>query len=447
MQSYPTYKPSGIDWVGDIPEHWEMLPLKYCVQDKITDGPHETPKFLNYGIPFVSAEAIENGEINWNKIRGYISQEDDERYSIKCKPRQGDVFIVKSGSTTGKIGYVKSDRDFNIWSPLALVRTKSGIISRFIYHFLSSLPFQTQVQLFWSFGTQPNIGMNVLENLKLTLPSDSEEQTTIAHFLDQKTAEIDHLIAQKQALIQKLEEEKQAIINQAVTKGLNPDASMKDSGLPWVGEIPEHWEVTRLKFLCDFILDGTHGSFKRQSTGYRLLSVRNIIDDEFVFRDDDSRVSQSDFDSISSRFLVQEGDIQLAIVGATLGKVAVVRKMDELFVTQRSVATLRPLSERCLSEYLFYSLKSDFYQEYLWMNTGFSAQPGVYLSTLQNSMICIPGMDEQLEIVAHLNSKRKEFSKAIEIVNREIALIQEYKTALISEAVTGKIDVRNFDKI
>jgi len=121
MKTYNSYKPSGIKWIGKIPEHWIRIFLKRIVKVKITDGPHETPEFIEEGVPFISAEAIKNNKIDFNFIRGYISKAQDIEYSKKCKPQLEDVLIVKSGSTTGKIAFVDIAMDFNIWSPLALV--------------------------------------------------------------------------------------------------------------------------------------------------------------------------------------------------------------------------------------------------------------------------------------------------------------------------------------
>ena len=120
---YPKYKASGVQWLDDVPEHWDVRPIKALVSTPVTDGPHETPEIFTDGIPFVSAEAINHGQINFSKIRGYISEEDHLRFSGKYKPKKGDLYIVKSGATTGRVAMVETDLDFNIWSPLAAFTT------------------------------------------------------------------------------------------------------------------------------------------------------------------------------------------------------------------------------------------------------------------------------------------------------------------------------------
>ncbi|NOU14197.1 MAG: restriction endonuclease subunit S, partial [Methylococcaceae bacterium] len=209
-------KDSGVEWIDRIPDSWKILHLKNCVSKKITDGPHATPVFIDDGVPFLSAEAVQNGGLNFSSKRGYISEADDKTYSLKCKPKRNDIFIVKSGSTTGKIGYVSTDENFNIWSPLALVRSGKNFDSRFVYQFLSSSYFQQQVQLFWSFGTQPNIGMGVIEALQITVPP-LDKQQAIANYLDEKTAHIDRIVATINSQIDNLKELRKTLINDIVT--------------------------------------------------------------------------------------------------------------------------------------------------------------------------------------------------------------------------------------
>ena len=212
----PPLKPSGIPWLGGIPEHWELMFLKRCVAIPITDGPHLTPNFVNEGVPFLSAEGVYNGRVNLESVRGYISPEDDAEFSKKCKPQKADVLVVKSGSTTGKVGYVSIDDDFNIWSPLALVRASRENFGRFLYYALASDYFFGQVKVSWSFGTQPNIGMNVLQNLKVVCPP-LDEQRAIAQFLDQKCELLEAVVKLTSRAIERLLEYRSALITAAVT--------------------------------------------------------------------------------------------------------------------------------------------------------------------------------------------------------------------------------------
>lgn len=209
-------KDSGVGWLGEIPEHWKRAPLKRLVCQKITDGPHETPEFLDSGYPFLSAEAVKNNALDFDKKRGCIDSKTFERYSQKCLPRRNDIFMVKSGNTTGALAMVETDDAFAIWSPLALIRTKSDVDPRFAFYCMNSIFFQRSVSLFSSYGTQPNIGMGVIENLVLTVPP-LDEQFVIVSYLDHQLENIDILTSKATEAIEKLQERRSALISSAVT--------------------------------------------------------------------------------------------------------------------------------------------------------------------------------------------------------------------------------------
>lgn len=217
LEPNPAMKDSGVAWLAQMPAHWRLHPLKRIVSTPITDGPHETPDFPSEGVPFVSAEAVRDGRVLLSSMRGFISREDHERYSKKYCPRKRDIFIVKSGSTTGKVAIVDFDDEFNVWSPLAAVRCDSRKAHpEFVFYALSSDYFQGLVQVSWSFGTQPNIGMGVIGDLALVLPPITE-QILIAEFLHREVAEIDDFVDQTQTVIVRLNEYRQAVITSAVT--------------------------------------------------------------------------------------------------------------------------------------------------------------------------------------------------------------------------------------
>lgn len=209
-------KDSGVEWLGQVPEHWEVMAIKHIVETPITDGPHETPDFIDYGVPFVSAEAVSSGYIDFNKIRGYISEEDDERYSKKYRPRRNDIFMIKSGATTGITAIVDTDIKFNIWSPLAVIRCGKISNPKFVLNFMRSKSYQEAIKLNWSFGTQQNIGMGVIGDIAITVPT-IQEQTTIASYLDQETARIDELVQLTEQSINLIKERRSALITAAVT--------------------------------------------------------------------------------------------------------------------------------------------------------------------------------------------------------------------------------------
>ncbi|WP_077707919.1 restriction endonuclease subunit S [Veillonella parvula] len=208
---------SGFKWLGNIPINCNIHSLKKVLLTPITDGPHETPTLYDEGIPFVSAESVKGGIINLDYKRGYISLKDHERFQKKVSPRKGDIFIVKSGATTGNIGIVTTDQVFDIWSPLALVRGDSSTVEQdFLYYQLLSNIFRVQVEQGWSYGTQQNIGMKVLGNIKVLIPP-LESQKNIVKYLDNKCSNMDTVIQKKHSLIDKLIEYKKSLIYEVVT--------------------------------------------------------------------------------------------------------------------------------------------------------------------------------------------------------------------------------------
>ncbi len=192
------------------------VPLKRICSVPMTDGPHETPTFVDFGIPFVSAEASHDGRIHLDECRGFITREQHEVYCQKVRPHKNDIFIVKSGSTTGKTVMVDFDEEFSIWSPLALVRCNNLAMPRYVFFYCTSVMFQKQVRDNWSFGTQPNIGMGVLENLRLPLP-EIEEQRAIVDTLDAYWSKVLQVKCNLKKQIEELQSLKTRIIADAVT--------------------------------------------------------------------------------------------------------------------------------------------------------------------------------------------------------------------------------------
>lgn len=209
-------KDSGVEWLGQVPEHWGVKKLKQVVKVPITDGPHETPAFFDDGVPFVSAEAVSKGVIDFSKIRGFISEDADLKYSQKYTPQLGDIFMVKSGATTGICAIVETTEKFNIWSPLAAIRCSEQIDPYYVLNYMRSKNFQEAITLNWSFGTQQNIGMGVIENLHLTVPPLQEQKKIASRLMDQAD-HADNLIKSVEKAIFLLQERRCALISAAVT--------------------------------------------------------------------------------------------------------------------------------------------------------------------------------------------------------------------------------------
>jgi len=210
-------KPSGVEWIGDIPAGWNVTSVKHVLEIPICDGPHTTPQLYDEGIPFVSAEAIKNGEIDFDKRRGFISLKDHQFFSKKYSPKRNDIYMVKSGATTGNVAMVKTDIEFSIWSPLAVFRANQNkVMPNYLYNYLESPSFKMGVELSWSFGTQQNIGMGILSNLPIAYPT-LEEQKRISEYINRVAEKVLSAIALKAQEIEKLKEYKATLINSAVT--------------------------------------------------------------------------------------------------------------------------------------------------------------------------------------------------------------------------------------
>ena len=421
MSRYETYKPSEVVWIGDIPQQWKIKRLKDLVNPKITDGPHETPELVDDedSIPFISAEAITENGINYEARGGNISVEQDRIYSLKCKPKRDDIFIVKSGSTTGRIGYVDTDLNFNIWSPLALVRSNSKNSSRFLFHFLSSDCIQRQIQNSWSFGTQPNIGMGVIERLRLAIP-EYNEQITIANYLDDQTQKIDRLIANKKAQAEKLKELRQIEINNAVTKGLNPNTEMKDSGIEWLGKIPKHWEVKHLKRAFKFF------------NNIRIpLSSEERADLENIY---DYYGASGVIDKVD-RYLFDGDYILIGEDGANLvfRSTPLAFKASGKFWVNNHAHILQPIKGDI--DYNTFMLESLDYSIYI---SG-SAQPKLTIEALSSMRVIVPPKDEQTEIANFLQQRTTAIDQLIKNIEAQIEKLQELRKIKIYEAVTGKV--------
>lgn len=449
-QSYPEYKESDSKWLDEVPSGWKVTALKHVLVTPITDGPHSTPTFIDEGIPFISAEAVSGGYINFNKIRGFISEEDDAFFSQKYRPQKHDVYMIKSGATTGVTAIVETDKHFNIWSPLAVMRCKNTYSPYFLLNYLRSDSFQKSVQLSWTFGTQQNIGMNILENLTVCYPP-YEEQQNIANFLDHETAKIDTLIAKQEKLIELLKEKRQAVISHAVTRGLNPSAPMKDSGVEWLGEVPKHWIVCCLKHIKGkgkgSFVDGPFGSNLKSEhfvdNGDVYVIESNFATTGVLDKSKLKTISNAHFATISRSETKQESII-IAKIGARYGMNSIMPKLDKRAVVSGNSLSLTVDTQRMNVDYCHHLLTHLKREEAMDDGVNVTAQPALSLGQLNNLPFLALPLEEQSEIVCFIEEQEKYFSSLIFNSEKMIGLSKERKVALISAAVTGKIDVRNW---
>ena len=426
-------KESGIDWIGQIPEEWEVRAIKHIVETPVTDGPHETPVLYETGIPFLSAEAVKDGILDFNYKRGYISLKDHERFKKKISPKKDDIFIVKSGATTGNVGIVNTDDIFDIWSPLALIRcNKTLAIQKYIYFYLLSTLFKAQVEFNWSFGTQQNIGMGVIERIKVILPPVSEQQK-IADFLDKKTAQLDKVKALLEEQIQKFKDYRASLIYETVTKGLDKTVPMKDSCIDWIGHVPEGWGVKAIKYIFDEI---GSGSTPKSDNEIFYDGDINWIQSGDLYQTDtvtsvSKTISYQGFKSTSALKIYQQPFVALAMYGASVGNVAV--SYIDACVNQAVVAMLGSSEKVSFGKYAIEASKSN-----LIFSAQGGTQPNISQNLIKNWSIPQPKNEEQEQVVDFLDKKTVQIDKLIQIKNEQINNINKQRQTLIYDYVTGK---------
>lgn len=266
MKRYKEYKDSGVQWLGEIPEEWETRRVKFLCSE-ITDGSHFSPPTLDEGRKYVTVRDVYNDKVNL-KNASCISQEDFDILSNNgCRPKIGDVLLAKDG-TVGRTAIVASN-DFVALSSLGILSPLKGVHSKYLKYLLDGNSLQKQMLAAMAGSALRRITITKINNFWGIMPPLSEQQS-IASFLDAKTKPIDDIISKREKQIELLEEMKSAIISHAVTKGLNPDAKMKDSGIEWIGEIPEGWNAIPLKRIIYFH-NGSDYKDIQQDDGYPVI--------------------------------------------------------------------------------------------------------------------------------------------------------------------------------
>lgn len=427
---YPEYAPTSEKWLDNIPSHWIVKPF-WSLFKRIKRTGYDKERLLSvyrdYGV--IPKDSRDD---NHNR-----ASEDLSAYQL-VEP--GDLAINKMKAWQGSVG-VSSYR--GIVSPAYFIyKASHNEESRYI-HYLFRCDRYISGYLSMSKGIRVNqwdLDPDNHARMPVVLPP-LDEQQEIVGVLDRETTRIDALIAKKTRFIELLKEKRQAVITKAVTKGLDDSVEMKDSELKWLGRVAKHWSIMACKYGCSLITDGTHLPPARVVEGVPLLSVRNVQDGQFGFRSDDSMISEDDYIELCRSFKPMENDVLLAIVGATIGKTAVVPENMGRFHIQRSLAVFR-FKESLNYLFMNFVFQSSGYQQLLWEGIGFSAQPGIYLGTLSNFRIPVPPLGEQLKIVEYLVKKCQRTDALKAKTERSIELLKERRAALITAAVTGKIDVR-----
>jgi len=436
--AYPKYRDSGVEWLGEVPCSWEPIPLKYLTSFSGGGTPSkDNTKYWNGDIPWVSPK-----DMKLSRIASTIDNVTEiavKESSTNLVKEGALLMVVRSGILQHSIPVAINVVPVTLNQDMKALRCNSRLNVEFAMYVI--VGNQRQLLLEWSKqgATVESIEQEYLSNTFFPVPP-IEQQQKIANFLDHETAKIDTLIEQQQQLIQLLKEKRQAVISHAVTKGLNPDVPMKDSGVEWLGEVPEHWEVCAIGYVSNGVFTG--GTPKNES------SYSDIESDLNWFGPSDFRDTR--LLSESNKYLTLEshklGDSKLFFrdsvlvigIGATLGKVGYCNKE---FSCNQQINVIYP-NQRVSYKYLAIALSMQ--EAQMKISSNASTIGIMNQEKTKSILIAVPPREEQEQIVLSVELIESKYAKLIELAGNQVELLQERRTALISAAVTGKIDVRNF---
>ncbi|MCD4817458.1 MAG: restriction endonuclease subunit S [Candidatus Cloacimonetes bacterium] len=437
MRPYEKYKQSGIDWIEQIPEDWEVRRVKDTV-NKIGNG--VTPLggssvYSDFGVPFLRSQNVYDNGLRINNV-SFIS--DTIHNSMRNSSlKKYDILINITGASIGRTCLVpESLEKANINQHIAFLRINTN------NHFFISVFLKSQLIKDYIFSEQLGaskeaFNLSQIANIPLILPNDIL-QTKIANYLDQKTTQIDkkiNLLGQK---LSKYEELKKTLINETVCRGLDKNVELKESGVEWIGKIPKHWEVKRVKeSLRKKITDGPHESPEFQDSGFPFLSVDGIVDGELVFKNC-RYIDKDDYKRFSKKVKIERNDIFIG-KAASIGKVARV-KVDFKFTVWSPIAVLKFNNKYSIS-YIEYFLKSNVVHNQFETLCTTNTQKNIAMKDIPKINILFPILFEQIQIANYLDEKCDKIDKIRATIQKETALLKDFRKTLINDVVTGKVKI------
>ena len=437
---YDEYKYSGLDWLSEIPSHWDPTRLRFLLE--LSPSKNEVRNFSDgTEVSFVPMEAVkENGGLNLGETKELEEVVDGYTYF-----RDGDVLVAKiTPCFENRKGALASDLTNGIGfgtTELHVLRPGPELNARFLYYATMSHPFRKIGEsTMYGAGGQKRVSDDFIENLRWPIPS-LPEQRAIAAFLDRETERIDALIEKKEQLIDLLEEKRTALISRVVTKGLDADVEMQDSGVEWLGEIPAHWKTTKLmhltpasrKIMYGIILPGPH-----HEGGVPIIKGGDVKPGKLTRENLDCTDPEIDADNAKSR--VQSGDIVYAIRGSIGEAEQVPDELDGANLTQ-DAARISP-KNNIDGRWLLHVVRSAPFFAQLEAGALGATVKGINIRDLKRGVVPIPPPDDQSRIASYLDRETDRIDKLISRVEEAIEKLKECRTALISAAVTGQIDVR-----
>ena len=378
--------------------------------------------YKDKGIPVIRIGDILHEQISFENIV-YV-QENNELE--KFMAHKNDILIAMSGATVGKIGIYSTEDKVYINQRVGIIRT---IQYNFIKRMFTTNGFVDYVNLSSAGSAQPNISSEEILNFYIPAPSIKEQQL-IATYLDQKCSEIDELITLQEEMITKLQSYKQSVITEAVTKGLDKNVPLKDSGIEWIGKIPEHWNTYQLKrcskFINGYAFNSNHFN---KDKGIPVIRIGDILNEQISFEN----IVYVQENNELEKFIVHKNDILIAMSGATVGKIGVYNSDDKVYINQR-VGIIRTTQYN----YIKRMFSTNGFIDYINLSSAGSAQPNISSDGILNFHIPVPPLNEQQTIADYLDQKCSEIDELISIKQQKIEKLKDYKKSLIFECATGK---------
>ncbi len=438
---YPEYKDSGVEWLGEVPGHWTISRLGFetWVRARLGWKGLKAEEYVDDGYVFLATPNIKGRDIDFENVN-FI---DEARYaeSPEIAIRIGDVLLAKDGSTLGAVNVVRDlPRPATVNSSIAVISPGEKIDGLFLYYLFQSGYMAATIQRIKGGMGVPHLFQEDLNRFYVPLPHHSE-QSAIAAFLDRETAKIDALVAEQEKLIALLKEKRQAVISHAVTKGLDPSVPMKESGIEWLGEVPEHWGVVPLKFLAKIGNGSTPNRDEMrywENGSYPWLNSSVVNMDQVTYSE--AFVTEIALAECSLPRITPPA-ILVGITGDGRTRGMATTLLFEATINQH-VAYIKPTCRRLGVEHLrrFFDMA---YERLRFESKGSGSTKGA-ITCGQLAQICLPlpPPDEQSAIATFLDTETARFDTLTAEALRAIELLKEHRSALISAAVTGKIDVR-----
>lgn len=443
LPRYAEYKDSGVEWLGDVPAHWHVDRIKASIESSRNGIWGDEPQGDESDIACVRVA-------DFNRTKLLVKEQIPTLRSVTEKEREGrtlrrgNLLLEKSGGgelqPVGQVVMYQLDAPAVCSNFVAKVVLKPGMESGF-WKYVHSAAYAVGVtigSINQTSGIQ-NLDQDRYFNERAPYPPEPE-QTAIAAFLDRETGKIDALIAEQEKLLALLAEKRQATISHAVTKGLNPDAPMKDSGVAWLGEVPGHWRVVRVKALSKFTTSGPRGWSERITDEGSLFIQSGDLNDSLGLDYEAAKRVDVGNDAEAVRTRLAEGDVVVCITGAKTGNVALCSSLSEPAYVNQHLCLIRPNGE-VLGRFLALSLKSSVGQTQFTVSQ-YGLKQGLSLENVRELWVAHPPREEQEAIVTFLDAELSKFTSLALAADASVTLLKERRSALIAAAVTGQIDVR-----